>query len=178
MNRPWTGGGLFDRWSFGGGRIFLKTALPPEEVIRRLRGDIDGPEPFIKRPPSGVFGDFNGTAFRLVSYAGRGTAYRRKLNGKVEYAPEGSLLSGAFRLNAVVRGLLTAIVVIIWFAALATALQTRSIQPVGLAILATVIGWIGIYLQIQRSRDGEMHLQAFLIRTLDAKPLDHGGTNP
>ena len=59
----------------------------------------------------------------------------------MEYAAEGSLLSGSFRLKAVVRGLLTAIVVIIWLTALATALQTRTIQPVGVAMLATVIGW-------------------------------------
>jgi len=167
-----------DRWSLGGGRIFLKTALPPQEVIRRLRGEIDGPEPFIKRPLSGVFGDFSGTAFRLVSYGVKGTAYRRKLYGKVELSAEGSIVSGAFRLNAGVRGLLTAIVVIIWLTALATALHMRSIQPVGVAILATVIGWVGIYLQTERSRDGEMHLQAFLIRTLDAKPIDNRGANP
>lgn len=178
MNRPRTAGGLFDRWSFGSHRILLKTALPPQEVIGRLQRGIDGPASVTGQPLSGVFGDFSGTAFRLVAYVGRGTAYRRKLYGKVEYAAEGSLVSGAFRLNADVRGLLTAIVVIIWLTALATALQMRSIQPIGIAILAMVIGWIGIYLQTQRSRDGEMHLQAFLIRTLDAKPLDMGGANP
>lgn len=56
MNRPGSGGGLCDRWSFRGGRIFLKTALPPQEIIRRLQAEIDGPEPVTGRPLSGVLG--------------------------------------------------------------------------------------------------------------------------
>lgn len=167
----------FNRWLLGGARTSFRTLLPTKEVIRRLQAETDQSASVTKRPQPRVYGEFSGTSFRLVSFAGRGTAYRRKFYGKVEDFDGGSLVSGAFHLSAVVRGLLIVIVVTVWLAALATALQTRSIQPVGVAILVTVIGWVSIYIQMERSTDGEEDVRGFLMRTLEAETIDESGAN-
>ena len=89
--------------------------------------------------------------------------------------PTAQLGVGSFRLNALVRILLAVIVVIVWITGLATAFQTRSIQPVAIAILVTLTGGAAIYPQMERSTDGERQVEAFLRKTLEARPIDENG---
>lgn len=156
--------GAFD-W-LGGGVITLRTALSPEQVVAQLEVATRRPQTFRLGRSAEVVGTFQGAKFRLESFAGRGTAYRRKFNGQVTSAGDGAVVSGVFRLNPVVRGLLLTIVAIVWLAALATAVQQGSAQPLAVALLAMLVGWGAVYFQLRRSADGEQAIRMFLQRTL------------
>jgi hypothetical protein len=151
--------------------LILKSTLSPEEVLTRLRELTSGPERlFSKGGPSDVYSAFSGNTFQLVSSAGRrSTGYRRKFYGKVEPLNSGSLISGAFRMHPAVRGLLLTLLAIFWLIGLAIGVQTRSLEPLAIPVLFTVMGWTSIALQLAWSADGERVVRSLLRRAVEGE---------
>jgi hypothetical protein len=158
---------------FTGEALVLKTRLSPREVLVRLQSATNGAEPFLQKgSSSAVYGVFRGNTFQLVSFAGRPTAYRRRFYGQVRPLNAGALVSGAFRLSPVVRGLLVSIVAIIWLIALTTAFQMHNPQSLAVAALAMAIGLASIYPQLARSAEGERKVRELLLNTIEAGTAD------